>query len=256
MNNPRDPTFTNLEKWFNSAQDRAQQWFATQTRIVTIIAAIITAFVLQLDAFSLVQRISADPELRAKLVAHADNLQKDAEKVFQNSNVGDQQAHMSIIDELRKKHPEIGHDLDKRPGFTALSEVDKWMRDKLAGNANAEEIIADYKQIFAQQKLGSAGESFEKINADFKKTGIDLLPQPYPRLFVDKWPPSPWWKIFSGEWSWPLRHFFGILISATLLSLGAPFWFNSLKTLSNLRPALAGEVEKRPTQGPKKETPQ
>ena len=256
MNNPPDPTLTNLEKWFNSAQDRAQQWFATETRIVTIIAAIITAFVLQLDAFSLLQRISADPDLRAKLVAHADNLQKDAEKVFQDSDIGDQRAHKAIIDELQKKHPEIGNTLDRRPHFTALSQVDKWMRDNLKDNKSAEEIIADYKQIFAQHKLGSSGKSFEKINADFKKTGIELLPEPYPPLFVDKWPPSPWWKIFSGQWSWPPRHLLGILISAALLSLGAPFWFNSLKTLTNLRPALAGEVEKRPTQAPKKETPQ
>jgi hypothetical protein len=250
MNTLSDPTLTNLEKWFNSAQDRAQQWFATHTRIVTIIAAIITAFVLQLDAFSLIQRISADPELRSKLVAHADNLQKDAEKVFQNSNIGDQQTHKALIDELRKKHPEIGNDLDKRPDFTAMSEVDKWMRDKLAGNKNNEEIIADYKQIFAQQRLGSAGQSFEKINADFKKTGIDLLPEPYPRLFVSKWPPSPWWKIFSGQWSWPKRHLLGILVSAALLSLGAPFWFNTLKSLTSLRPILANEVDKDPKQIP------
>src|SRR6185503_15030850 len=35
------------------------------------------------------------------------------------------------------------------------------------------------------------------------------------------------------------RAFWGILASAALLSLGAPFWFNMLKTLSNLRPVPA-----------------
>ena len=28
-----------------------------------------------------------------------------------------------------------------------------------------------------------------------------------------------------------------------LLSLGAPFWFNALKKMANLRPALANKVE-------------
>jgi hypothetical protein len=32
--------------------------------------------------------------------------------------------------------------------------------------------------------------------------------------------------------------------AAALLSLGAPFWFNALKTLSNLRPVLANREQK------------
>lgn len=250
--NENDPTLAELEKWFNSAQDRAQQWFATRMRIVTVIAAIIAAFVLQLDAFALLQRISSNPELRAKLVAHVENLQKEAEKVFQNSDIGDQKAHKSIIDELRQNYPELGDTLDVRPNFTALSEIDKWMRDKLAGSKNTEDIVTNYKQIFAKQRLGVSAESFDKINTNFKKTGIELLPDPYPRLLADDWTLGKWWRL-RGEWSWPLRHLLGILISAALLSLGAPFWFNSLKTLTNLRPLLAGKVDKEPTQVSKKD---
>src|ERR1019366_5554816 len=33
-----DAAFINLEKWFNSAQDRAQQWFPIHARVITIIA--------------------------------------------------------------------------------------------------------------------------------------------------------------------------------------------------------------------------
>jgi hypothetical protein len=35
-----------------------------------------------------------------------------------------------------------------------------------------------------------------------------------------------------------------LLVAAALLSLGAPFWFNILKTLSNLRPLVATREEK------------
>jgi hypothetical protein len=35
-----------------------------------------------------------------------------------------------------------------------------------------------------------------------------------------------------------------------LLALGAPFWFNLLKNLTSLRPALATLIEKRPTSAP------
>lgn len=39
------------------------------------------------------------------------------------------------------------------------------------------------------------------------------------------------------------KGFLGRVLSAMLLSLGAPFWFNALKKMANLRPALANKVE-------------
>jgi len=45
-------------------------------------------------------------------------------------------------------------------------------------------------------------------------------------------------------------HLFGLLLTAGLLTLGAPFWFNLLKNLTSLRPAVANLIEKRPTSAP------
>jgi len=40
-----------------------------------------------------------------------------------------------------------------------------------------------------------------------------------------------------GAYGW--RHLLGVAASAALLSLGAPFWFNILKSITNLRTVLA-----------------
>ena len=40
-------------------------------------------------------------------------------------------------------------------------------------------------------------------------------------------------------WSWNMTQLPGIVLSAMLLSLGAPFWYNALKDLVGLRPLLA-----------------
>ena len=250
MNRSKDPTLIHLEEWFNSAQDRAQQWFTTHTRIITVIAAFIAAFVLQLDTFEVFQRISSDADLRAKLLAHADALQKNAEAVFRNSDLGDQKEHQAIVAQLREIHPDVGNSLDQRPNITTLNELDKWLSEKLGTIKNAAEIIADYKQLLFKQKLGAAGESFDKVNDEFKKTGFDLLPKPYPNVRSKDWSWLRFWR-FSGDWSWPPRHLLGILVSAGLLSLGAPFWFNTLKSLTNLRPKLAEEIDKDPKQIPR-----
>jgi len=54
------------------------------------------------------------------------------------------------------------------------------------------------------------------------KAGFDILQR--------RWPPKP-----------GARYWGGVLITAALLSLGAPFWFNALKSLTNLRPILASK---------------
>jgi hypothetical protein len=41
-----------------------------------------------------------------------------------------------------------------------------------------------------------------------------------------------------------MRHLLGTLASVFLLSLGAPFWFNALKQMSNLKPAITSKIEK------------
>jgi hypothetical protein len=47
----------------------------------------------------------------------------------------------------------------------------------------------------------------------------------------------------SGDAAW--RHFSGMTAAAMLLSLGAPFWFNLLKSLTNLRSSVAEEIDKQ-----------
>ena len=50
---------------------------------------------------------------------------------------------------------------------------------------------------------------------------------------------------------WPMgfnwSQLFGVLLSGALLSLGAPFWFSCLKSLTNLRPILAGKLKEEET---------
>ena len=63
-------------------------------------------------------------------------------------------------------------------------------------------------------------------------TGYQLIPDPYPQ---------PWY----GPWeTFGAREFWGTLVAAALLSLGAPFWFNALKTLTSLQPIVAGKEQK------------
>ena len=174
-------TLHNLEKWFNASQDRAKQWFAMHTRIVTVIASVVVAFGLQLDFLNLLTRLSSNSDLRAQLVAGSPGLLKQAQEVLTVTNGTD--AAMAAAGQLTF--------------------------------ATATNLV---------QQLGT-------LNAQLNNSGMSLIAQPYPR---------------GQAWLWPWQHLLGLFLSAAFLSLGAPFWFNTLKSLTNLRPVLAQQVDKQP----------
>jgi hypothetical protein len=73
--------------------------------------------------------------------------------------------------------------------------------------------------------------------AEAEKSGFQLFPSDGPHGF--------WQRVgFTNKKNeWDFSHFAGMALFVALLSLGAPFWFNLLKTLTNFRPAIAKNAE-------------
>ena len=103
---------------------------------------------------------------------------------------------------------------------------------------------------FRQQMVGSATQVkdlAEKVLQDSKSTPTDETPDSMKLRAKDAAAVKEILKKSSFdvlEFRWNkdeevLTQLPGVLATAALLSLGAPFWFNLLKTLSNLRPSLA-----------------
>jgi hypothetical protein len=116
-------------------------------------------------------------------------------------------------------------------GFSDLAGGRQWLVGQLtaAGITNTEPWLREYESLVPGAKLSVAAENFHSLLND--KLKFQIVPDPYPDI-------SSFWKP-----SW--LHFWGTAASAALLSLGAPFWFNILKTFSNLRPILANKEDKK-----------
>ena len=72
-----------------------------------------------------------------------------------------------------------------------------------------------------------------------KQTGLELVPGD--RKLSDLWhKPLAFFFAFDG-----FKNFLGILLTAGLLGLGAPFWYNTLKTLTSLRPVVATKQDQQ-----------
>ena len=220
-----------INQWFDSMMNRVSQRFVMHMRIWTIVFSVVVAFALHLDAFRLFTQLSGDSEMRAKLVAAADALKQKAEGILastpDDSSVVYGDAMKALLQNTRDslKTPPVPSDL------TNMAAARNWLSGQLtaAGVTDTAQWMQKYQTLVAQTPLLKAANNFSSILND--KLTVQLVPDPYPNPFYSYWTPG--WL-----------HFWGIVVSAALLSLGAPFWFNILKSLSNLRPILASKEQK------------
>jgi hypothetical protein len=220
-----------IDQWFDTVMGRSSQRFALHMRIWTVVFAIIIAFGMQLDAFNLFTRLSSDAELRARVVTSAEAVTKKADEILVVSTNGSSAVYVLAMKQLMADHTNELKQLAEPVGFTTLAGGKDWLAAELK-KCNVSDPENKWAQAYVDQlpqaPLRSASENLHSLLAD--KLIFEFVPSPYP---------DPIYK----DWSPKSRTFWGLVASAVLLSLGAPFWFNVLKTLSNLRPALASKQD-------------
>lgn len=221
----------NIENWFDNIMDRAAQSFIGQTRIWTIIFSLILAFTLQLDAFRIFEQISNDPELRASLIASSNAILNQAEEIVGSSSAIPA-VYIESISQL-KLQDKTGtvSGLGPPPSFASREDGENWLREQLPADEQTELVINQYREIIDSNLTNSIERLKDKavsIKSELDKSKLQLIPKSYS------------WSDYSPA----SRHFWGILVMAAFLSLGAPFWFKALKTMSALRPILADKEEK------------
>ncbi|HYH54951.1 MAG TPA: hypothetical protein VD761_12560 [Solirubrobacterales bacterium] len=168
------PSVPVVEKWFDESMDRVSGWYKRKAQLVTFLIAVVLAVGLNVSALRIAEQLSAEPNVRAAVVAKA---------------------------------------------------------EAAAQNPAAEEVVPKEGESKEAAQLTQSGEDMEKAVDDL--AALDL--------------PVFWAKENVPDWSWDAigLALAGWLITALAVSLGAPFWFDALNKLSNLR--LAG---KRPEDKP------
>jgi len=227
-----------MEARFHSAMDRVSQRFASQMRIWTVFFSFAIALLVQLDTFRLLERLWTDPQMRASMVNTRGAMMQEAEAIVrlpehdaQTAVSGaEPQVYEAAFEQLKGRHPAETGGMGDMPAAASYEAARIWLANELQSNekrigasdANNPAIIQDYTKCV----VAALGDRANSIRRQIETSGLDLLPQPY-RFFH-----------FDGY-----RNFLGTMVSAVLLSLGAPFWFNALKSLTNLRPVLANKQD-------------
>jgi hypothetical protein len=222
-----------LETSFATVMDRVAQRFAMNMRFCTVILAFVVAFGVHLDSLQLLQQLATNPDQRNGLVNMREAVLKQAESVVPAARpTTPLPAEIAVspppppmvapailkeaMDNLRTTAKAIP---PATPDFASYTEAANWLRSNGQGSLEPR---------YQGAVLSALQQHATDLNNQFVQSGFRLIPSPYTvRPF------------FNGT-----RNLLGILITVAFLSLGAPFWFNALKGLSNLRTVLADNEKK------------
>ncbi len=222
----------NLEAWFKTAMDRVSQQFSMYMRTWTVIFSFALAAVTGLDSVQLVRSLYQNGEFRAAAVGEAPNLLTSAGLVLPPGakSVADAVAGAMTglySDAVGKALASAKVAIEAKPqDVKTRDEAEAWIR-KNVPDASQQKAALDAFPAAADQAFAEFMQKNAKNASDVKDIltamGIQIL---------GGWPEGFNWQ-----------QFFGVLVSGALLSLGAPFWFNSSKALTNLRPTVAGKLK-------------
>ena len=218
------------------------------TRLLTVFFAFVFAFALQLDTVEIFKLVSSNKAVRDKLVAQATAVSSQAEKILGNSPTVLQSAYDTWLRDM--KDSKIRSALTSpSPAPVKIAATDT--RESVArqietalGNIEAKDdalkSFNDTVNTTVTEDLKKKSQDYREVQANFKDTGFDLFPKNPKNSAFTRWGES--WQ--NGSW----EHFWGILFSVGLLSLGAPFWYNTLKNLVNLRSQVAQNISEEQKQ--------
>lgn len=212
-----------LESWFDNMTDRISERFTLHSKIITAVAALLVALALQLDSLQLIHQVYADSEMRSKLLASTNLFLERGTEILGQRSIFD-----TAMDSLQNSFPSLPQPTQS---FSNRASAERWLQTHTPPELNLSLVLERYRQIqkkVTEDRLGYLGDQLVVLENDLKGMGL---------------------KFFSGNytwrfWEWGWKKIIGMLISVALLSLGAPFWFNMLKNLTNLRTRLMQNEEK------------
>ena len=233
--------YKKFQYWTDICQERVQQWFTMHTRIVTIFFALVFASWLQLDTVDIFKLVSSNRALRDKLVAESNVIASQAEKALGASPNVLQESYEAWRNQSDENVKTAVASIKVEPNDT---------REKLTGRigqalesvGNKETLLRSFNDTVDRtvaDALKKQASDYAAVKADFDNTGFDLFPKNNRGRWGNRW--------YDG-WE---GHLWGVIFSVGLLSLGAPFWYNALKSLSSLRSTVAQNISNEQKQAEK-----
>lgn len=221
-----------VHAWFDRTIDRVSERYTFYTRPVTYAVAVLVAFTLQMDVIALVNRLSVDDSGRAAIVQRAiknyealappaGNEGTPAATPKAGSNTGNNAAAAAAATapDAPAGQPQSGAATSAAAAPNAAANANPPASQSASPAATSAKTPAEQQQEY-DAALNKMKEQVNEYSRDISSvSGMFAIPPST----------NQWWSQFKGNMI-P-----GILLSAILMSLGAPFWYKTLGSLIQLR---------------------
>lgn len=235
------------EKWFDAVMDRSSDWFTTQTRVWTVILAIGLALVFKVDSLLIIRQLADNPEVRAKLVQGTGQVLDQAKKDMQAASAADITL-TTMAGEYHKSGDDKEKILNAVPQSPTLScDVAASAISPQPNDALRTEFTSRCQEE-SKQSLQAAAQRLKDYTAQVDNSQLTIINLPFSPQNPMTWLATYLKRSQNGgpidaANQAAMPGYAGSLITGLLLTLGAPFWFNTLRDLSNLRPAISDKLD-------------
>jgi hypothetical protein len=207
-----DLTLTEFERWFDSSMDRVNGWYTRQAKLIIVFIAIVIVALFNIDALTIANALYHDASLRSAVTGAAGLYVQQANASPATSTEGDAAAPND-----QGANPD-----NAQPGSLTIPQVRALVAE--LGVPIGWVLITDQCEQFDVPCIlirltDFGGNTSTKLTAE-PMARYREYDQIYPL------PPERW-----------LEKVAGLLVTVVAISMGAPFWFDILKKLVNVRAA-------------------
>jgi len=198
-------------------EDKYLQW----TRVITFMLAFLIAGLFQVSTPELLERLQKDHEFRLRAEAAGEQLAREVPAEFEIILVG---PGVRARQEFLKRHPHYKAQLGEMTFEPrSVNDLVADFETALDAEENRDALAAEYRELIEEELASPEAlrEAARKGVSGLAGLGIEPV--------ID-------WTFFT-KLAKP-GYLVGVLVTAVLLSFGAPFWYRILKELVGLKDAL------------------
>lgn len=201
-----------LETWFDRTMEQCLEWYKRKIQVVLLLIGFFMAWIFNADTFRIVQQLS-DDNARGKLMTLVSAYSQN-----RPSNSADTQG---LTPNLISDHNKLKSDIDKVNNILGHGS---WPPNKVIVSIDPKTNEKLYTPAIDPSGLSGEDSKISEGEINFK-----------PDIIFGREINKRKWRYFFNLLN---NHFWGYLITALAISLGAPFWFDLLNKIMRLRTAV------------------
>jgi len=204
-----------LETWFDRTMEQATEWYKRKIQIVLLLLGFIIAWCFNADTFTIVSKLSHDKDAREKIVSMANayvqsnKIQVDTTAIKSTAEL---KTYTQKLDSLLAIKQQIDAEMNET---TTLLGIGGWPTDVVKVHTDPRSGKPVYTPQIDAPALSAAHAAIKEGQLEFT-----------------------WGAKMGYFFRLPGIHFWGFFVTAIAISLGAPFWFDLLNKLMQLRTSL------------------